>query len=227
VSLGMYKQEIFVRKTVGELLFEGYEDDLVKLSTIFDNDTPFDRIGLLVKKNATDVLSGTYTVKTGIENIFDIGKIHQYNNLTEFPYYEGECKKLKGSPGEFFSPEVSTKDPLYLFTPDMCRSLPYDYEKDIELHSLTGHRFSIGNRALDNGTFDATSKCFVTNEVMPLGVMNVSICNFGHPVFTSLPHFYGADRFYLDAIEGLSPDKEKHETYFTLEPVMISNLIDE
>ncbi|KAF4517067.1 hypothetical protein B566_EDAN006384 [Ephemera danica] len=33
----------------------------------------------------------------------------------------------------------------------------------------------------------------------------------------SYPHFYQADRALLDAVEGLSPDKEKHETFFKVQ----------
>src|SRR5690349_17583787 len=47
VTLGRYKEKIHVTKTVRELLFEGYEDGMMTLSTIFDNETPFDRVGLL------------------------------------------------------------------------------------------------------------------------------------------------------------------------------------
>lgn len=34
----------------------------------------------------------------------------------------------------------------------------------------------------------------------------------------SYPHFYGADEFYVNQVEGLVPDQSKHEFYMTLEP---------
>lgn len=34
----------------------------------------------------------------------------------------------------------------------------------------------------------------------------------------SYPHFYLADPFYRDAIEGMRPNKSKHELFFTIEP---------
>lgn len=222
-ALSTFGQKIHVTKTVGELLFDGYEDSMISLSTIFSNDTPFDRVGFFFKRNATDELSGNYSVNTGVESISKLGIIEKYNNLTEFPFYEGECKKLKGSPGEFFPPNPSIHEPIHLFTPQMCRSLPYEYEKDIELHGVRGLRFSAGSRALDNGTLYEENKCYATEESMPSGVMNVSICNYGHPMFQSLPHFYGADPSFIEAVEGLSPEKEKHEVFITLEPVSIEN----
>lgn len=224
MALGTHSQKIHVTKTVQELLFEGYEDSLVKLSSIFDNDTPFDRVGLMVKKNGTELPSGRYNVHTGVNDIYQFGSVKNFNDLPEFPFYESECKKLKGSAGEFFSPEPSTHEPINLFTPEMCRSIPYDYEKDIELHGIKGYRFAAGARALDNGTLYKDNKCYATDDFMPSGVMNISICNYGHPMFMSFPHFYGADPSYLDAVDGLAPSKDKHQAFITLEPVIALDL---
>lgn len=219
LALAGNNELIYVTRKVEELLFEGYENSLVTMATIFSNETPFDRVGLFVKKNATDALSGNYSVNTGVDDNFKLGQIESFNNLTELPYFEGECRKLKGSAGEFFSPLLPTTKTIYLFTPEMCRSIPYDYELDINLHNIKGMRFTAGDRALDNGTLFEENKCYATDEYVPLGAINISICNFGHPMFISFPHFYGADKFYLDGVQGLSPDKEKHQTFITLEPV--------
>ena len=37
----------------------------------------------------------------------------------------------------------------------------------------------------------------------------------------SLPHFYQADPKYINAIEGLNPNKEEHESYLDIEPVTL------
>lgn len=41
---------------------------------------------------------------------------------------------------------------------------------------------------------------------------------FDAPALVSFPHFYLADPFYLEPIEGLSPNKDKHESFLNLEP---------
>lgn len=48
--------------------------------------------------------------------------------------------------------------------------------------------------------------------------MNITACRFGAPVFMSYPHFYQADPFYLNQVEGLKPSKDKHEFYMIFEP---------
>lgn len=41
----------------------------------------------------------------------------------------------------------------------------------------------------------------------------------GAPIVVSFPHFYQADEKYIKAIDGMSPNKEEHETYLDLNPV--------
>jgi len=43
----------------------------------------------------------------------------------------------------------------------------------------------------------------------------------GAPLIISLPHFLDGDAEYLEKVEGLSPNRELHETAITLEPVCV------
>jgi scavenger receptor class B, member 1 len=161
-------------------------------------------------------------VHTGLNEIIKLGTIQNYNYLNNNNFYSGECSKLYGSTGELFPPKQS-RDSVYLFTPDMCRIIPFEYEKDVEVHGVTGYRFAGGARAVDNGTNFPENKCYnsQSGETVHSGVMNISSCRYGSPVFMSFPHYYAADEFYLNEVDGLEPIKEKHESYFTLEPVSL------
>uniref|UniRef100_A0A1B6FMI9 Uncharacterized protein n=1 Tax=Cuerna arida TaxID=1464854 RepID=A0A1B6FMI9_9HEMI len=48
--------------------------------------------------------------------------------------------------------------------------------------------------------------------------MNMTSCRFGAPVFVSFPHFLDANPVYLSRVQGLRPNREKHQFYFTVEP---------
>lgn len=61
--------------------------------------------------------------------------------------------------------------------------------------------------------------CYCDGECTPSGLINVTACRFGAPVFCSLPHFYKADPVLLDQIEGLTPNDKEHSFSITLEPV--------
>ena len=68
----------------------------------------------------------------------------------------------------------------------------------------------------DNACFcnQASGSCNV-----PSGVFNVSICQYGSPVMLSWPHFFQADPKLIRDVEGLSPNKEKHQFHIELQPV--------
>lgn len=68
------------------------------------------------------------------------------------------------------------------------------------------------------GTIYPENKCFCGGECVPSGVMNISSCRFGSPVFMSYPHFYNGDPMYINQVEGLNPKKSDHEFYMILEP---------
>lgn len=72
---------------------------------------------------------------------------------------------------------------------------------------------------LDLGTINPANACYCNGECLPSGVLNVTACKVGAPVFLSFPHFYNADPYYVNAVEGMNPTKEEHELYITVEPV--------
>lgn len=48
-----------------------------------------------------------------------------------------------------------------------------------------------------------------------------SPCSIGAPIVVSFPHFYQADEKYIEAIDGMNPNKEEHEMYLDLNPVSL------
>lgn len=47
----------------------------------------------------------------------------------------------------------------------------------------------------------------------------------GAPIVVSFPHFYQADERYINAIEGMNPNEEEHETYLDINPVSIAGVL--
>lgn len=219
LALWNHKEQLHVSKTAKELLFEGYDDEIVKLSLIVNKHTPFSKVGFMLKMNGTEISSDKFTIDTGADDISKIGSIKRFNDLPAFPFYEDECKKLKGSTGEFFQPDISIDEPIHLFMPEMCRSISFDYETDVKLRGVNCRKFSAGKRTLDNGTLYAENKCYAGDGSMPSGIMNVSVCHYDQPMFITFPHFYESDDSYGDAVEGLSPEKTKHQSHISIEPV--------
>jgi len=161
-----------------------------------------------------------HNVYTGKDDSSKLGTIHSYNGGDFSNMYKGKCSNVYGSPGELF-PLDQKPTSISIFTPDMCRSLPFDFEKEVDVLGVKGYRYLAGERMIDNGTKYPENLCYSegSKDMYPSGVFNISACRFSSPVFMSYPHFYGADEYYLDLIDGLEPNQSKHESYITLEPV--------
>jgi len=48
---------------------------------------------------------------------------------------------------------------------------------------------------------------------------NLIFINTGAPIVVSWPHFYDGDQMYVNQSVGLNPDRVRHETFLSLEPV--------
>nr|CAD7606429.1 unnamed protein product [Timema genevievae] len=208
-------QKAHVIHKVRELLFEGYDDALLKMGSKFqfisDMKIPYDKFGWFYMRNGTASWDGHYNMATGAGDIYQIGQLKKWNYSNRTRFYSGDCGRIHGSAGELWPPLRARDDKI-----DM--SIALDYCDDVEVSGARGYRYKASASILDNGTLDASTACFCGGRCSPVGVLNVSSCRFGSPAFVSYPHFYLGDQYYLQQVEGLSPDKDRHEFYVTLEP---------
>jgi scavenger receptor class B protein 1 len=92
---------------------------------------------------------GDFNVDTGIKDIHNIGNIRSWNHESSTSYYSGECAMLTGSGGDFFNPNITKNDTLKLFSPEMCRSIPMEFENEVDINGIKTFKFSGGDRAVD------------------------------------------------------------------------------
>ncbi|XP_023177279.2 uncharacterized protein LOC111603776 [Drosophila hydei] len=213
-------QEVSDTRTAEEWLFKGYVHSLVTLGKMISpENVPFDRVGYQYGRNGTTSFDGDINMFTGSDDISKMGQIHTWNNLTHTGAYNGTCGNVMGSMGEFFPPNLNTNDTVYLYMPKMCRAVPLDYTETVSIHGITAYKFSGTRHAVDNGTMYPDTRCLcVDDKCYPAGVINTKHCSFNTSIFMSYPHFYLADPSYLEAVDGLQPEKEKHEFFMALEP---------
>lgn len=155
---------------------------------------------------------------TGESDYSQIGVVKNWNYSPRTQFYPDHCGMVNGSAGEFYPPKQTKDKPISFYSPDMCRTLSLDFNEEVQVHGINGYKYVGGAKLWDNGTKYPDNKCFSQGEIVPSGVMNVSSCRFGTPAFMSLPHYYGADPYFLGQVDGLTPSKEKHEFYMVLEP---------
>ncbi|PNF42501.1 hypothetical protein B7P43_G08759 [Cryptotermes secundus] len=221
-AMRMLGESIWVRRTVREILFDGYDDPLLKIAqtapSLFGTDVQGDKVAWFFNRNGSARSDGVLNAETASEDMKNLGIIRSWNYKDKSDFFDGECSKVAGSVGDIFPPVQMKEDQLEMFVPDFCRSLKLDYSEEVEVRGIPAYRYEASQALIDNGTVDSTNHCNCRGECLPLGVFNISACRYGIPAFISYPHFYKADKHYLRQLKGLEPVPKRHRFYITLEP---------
>uniref|UniRef100_A0A3B5KIW7 Scavenger receptor class B, member 2a n=1 Tax=Takifugu rubripes TaxID=31033 RepID=A0A3B5KIW7_TAKRU len=213
-SLGV---DLFLTRTVHEVLW-GFKDPLLtKLHTMRSEVDEY--FGLMWKKNGTH--EGEFVFHTGVENYLDYGKIDTWNGMRKMNWWSSnQSNMINGTDGAVFHPLINRNELLYIFAADLCRSIHLAYVEDVEVKGIQAYRFAPPSDVLMSPKENPTNEgfCVPAGDCLGTGVLKVSVCREGAPIVVSFPHFYQADPMYINAIDGLSPNKDEHETYLDLQP---------
>ncbi|KAM4635090.1 lysosome membrane protein 2 isoform 2-T3 [Polymixia lowei] len=208
---------LFTTRTVDELLW-GYRDPL--LTRLAPSYPDVEEIfGLMYKKNGTN--DGEFVYHTGEQNYMDYGRVQTWRGQSQLSFWTSDqSNSINGTDGSAFHPLLSKDERLYIFTSDLCRTIFMEFEKDVVVKGIPAYRFTPPRAVLASKEENPDNEgfCVSPNECLGTGLLKVSPCRKGAPVVASFPHFYLADQKYVDAIEGLSPQREHHQTFLDLNP---------
>lgn len=155
LSLLLKTSQIYVKKTVNQLLFSGYDDPLISLGKIAITDDeelpPFDRFGWFYMRNGSTDFDGRFNMDTGAHDMKDFGVLRKWDNEARTKYHKSPCNIVEGSAGEFWPPHQQ-KDDIMLFSADLCRPLIYEYMEETEYLGIKGHKYALGDKTLGNET---------------------------------------------------------------------------
>ncbi|XP_016934979.2 lysosome membrane protein 2 isoform X1 [Drosophila suzukii] len=210
----------FINVTAEQLAF-GYDDALVSLAHRFypKHMRPMERMGLLLGRNGT--LTEVSSVKTGMDSMDQFGYIDQLNGMDHLPHWsEPPCTSIAGSEGSFFPPRELTKSEMvHIYDKDLCRIIPLKYVESLEKDGIAADLFRLPNNSYGDSAHNPENKCYDSSDYEPIqGLQNISPCQYGAPVYISNPHFFESHPDLLNSVEGLKPEREKHETYFKIQP---------
>ncbi|XP_012709645.2 platelet glycoprotein 4 [Fundulus heteroclitus] len=201
---------LFQRRTVKELLW-GYHDPILKGA-----------VGFFLDYNNT--YDGYYNVFTGKDDILNVGKIDMWRQSRSLGFWNDKyCDMLNGTDASSFPPFVDKKEPIFFFSSDICRSVSASYEETVNLKGIDVYRYSLLQSTLASPVDNPDNKCFCSNmkttkNCTLAGVLDISSCQEGRPIYISLPHFlHGSPSLRTDVL-GLNPDEEHHKTFLDVEP---------
>ncbi|RMC05727.1 hypothetical protein DUI87_17270 [Hirundo rustica rustica] len=215
-ALAGLKQEAFMNRTVGEIMW-GYEDPLIDaINAIVPGMIPFKgKFGLFMDFNNSN--SGLFTVNTGMRNISQVHMVDSWNGLKKVNYWRSsQCNMINGTAGEMWPPFMSPTS-LEFYSPDACRSMTLVYEQSGKFKGVPTYRFVAPKTLFANGTDYPPNEGFC--PCMQSGIQNVSTCRLNAPMFISHPHFYNADPSLVNAVEGLHPSKDQHGLFLDVHPM--------
>lgn len=89
---------------------------------------------------------------TGFGSI-PMGELENWNYSNQSEFYHGSCSKIHGSVGEFFPPKRSKDESIFLFSPEMCRSVELEYTEETEYNGLKAYKYVGKEKMLDNGKY--------------------------------------------------------------------------
>lgn len=207
-----------VQMTAREFMF-GYQSTLVTLGNhLMPSWIHFDKLGLIDRMYDFD--GDSETIYTGETDIRMTGLIDTYNGDVNLSQWTGKCANVQGaSDGAKFPSYIQPNDTLLFFRKSLCRSARLVRIGEQVIESLDTYKYTFRENELDNGAVNPENKCFCRQgRCLQAGLIDVTDCYYGFPIALSYPHFYKSDPSLLEAVDGLNPKKELHESYFYIQP---------
>lgn len=210
--------DIHLTRPAGELMFDGYPDPILQLKSKFSTEEgpQMDKFAFFYGKNGSATFDGLFTMGDG--ESYPLGEIYLWNNKNSTPNFDEACNTYGGSNGDFF-PKNLGQEPMHVFYNDMCRQIIAEFTGTASIRGINGYKFEMDKRFLDNGTEIPGNECYCSDYCLPSGAVLATACKGFSPNYISLPHFYKADPYYLENVEGLKPIPEKHEFHLIIEPM--------
>ncbi|XP_015913056.1 platelet glycoprotein 4 [Parasteatoda tepidariorum] len=219
-----YNETLLIHKSVRELVYEGYHEPMVAdLTQVIEN---FIQLPLKLVNHTFGILherahvgDGIFTIKSGYHSLDDYASIQKWNNKSAVNWwYEDECNQVIGTDGVQYAPGVKRNYSLTLFNPNLCRTIPLAYERDITVHGIKTLRFGMAKNTFASSDINPDNKCYCEGQDCRSGILPMN-CKKGAPYVLSLPHFLEGEDELKNSVHGVDPILDQHRTYVDVEPI--------
>ncbi|KAL4002602.1 CD36 family protein [Acanthocheilonema viteae] len=228
-QIALTSQQPFLKVSVNDILFNGYRDpylanicaipvmDLICKSVL---KVP-NRIGFLMNRNGAQKV---IEISTGSnDGSIAAGEILNWDGLKLLPenwWNSKQARKINGTDGGLYKPFIKKTDIIYVFAPDLCRSIHLTFAEEMEYDGIPAYRFTVKEDLLDpavpgnEGFCHNDGKAFFSEDekCLPKGLLDLSHCYNGTPpILFSFPNFLYADKRVKESVIGLNESTVQHD----------------
>jgi len=220
--------DYWVTKTPEQLTW-GYADSLLEIGQLTDSSLN-NKFGFFIQNNNTEDLA-KYTMYTGEGNPYNLSKISLFDGSDSLKVWgsnpetdKNKCNLVQGSDGATFNPYIEKSNTLWFFNDQLCQSMPLVFQREVTASRLPGYRFVPRSDVFKQPRSEPSNACFCEDE--PLcdhigdGMFSISKCPkiLNAPIVLSWPHFLHANTSFIEAVDGMRPQQDKHQFYFDVQP---------
>ncbi|EJW86368.1 hypothetical protein WUBG_02719 [Wuchereria bancrofti] len=179
------------------------------------------RIGFLMHRNGAQKIVEITTGSS--DGSVTAGEILSWDGLKSLPadwWNSKQARKINGTDGEFYKPLIKKTDIIYVFAPDLCRSIHLTFAEEIKYKNILAYRFTVKEDLLDlaipgnEGFCHNNGKTFFSEDekCSPRGLLDLSHCYNGTPpILFSFPNFLYADKRVKESVVGLNESSMEHD----------------
>nr|XP_054754020.1 lysosome membrane protein 2-like [Lytechinus pictus] len=220
VFANLLERHLHATHTVHDFIW-GYFSPLLALAKILRPDMVVtDEFGIYVGKNNSS--DGIYTVYDGVRNYTKTNEIERWNGKDDVSYWTTKyANRINGTDGTYFRQFLTKEEKIYIFISDICRSVYATFQHELETRQIPTWRYVIPKSVFDNHYIEPSNAAFCTpdkNSCPPGGILNITDCQFGAPIYFSSPHFLFADDEVFQMINGVHPNDTLHQSFLDIEP---------
>ena len=130
---------------------------------------------------------------------------------------------INGTEGFFFHPFLREGEEIDIFVDDIYRSLRLKHVDTINLMGIEAFRFTLINSTFQSAFMNPENARWGSwnpDGMFYLGPTQDPVV----PVFGSKPHFLDGDPALMEKVDGLRPNRELHESYLDVQPIIGANV---
>ena len=134
-----------------------------------------------------------------------------------------EARRIRGTEGAFFGPNLRLGDELTLFIGDLQRAFDLQNTASVNHMGIETFRYQFPLKTFQ-GAFtepqNAQWGSWCPDGLFYMGPIKDPVV----PLYGSKPHFLDGDESLFDGFDGLEPSREKHDSHVDVEPNIGANV---